>query len=402
MNSLKYKWITISVIAVLAIGTITNGFLYSQTGSELKNAQSEINTLENQTATLSSNISVLDNRISSLLEQIGVLVGQITVLGEETEALRAQDSAVVDSVAEVMPSVVYIYVESVGGSPGQIQASSGSGVILSPDGYILTNRHVVEGATYAEVILQDRRVFQVSGIWMDDILDLAVVKINGQNLTSARLGDTSTMDVGDVVIALGHPLGVSPEEGGAAVTIGIVSNLGRSFWIEDIPYYDVIQTDAAINPGNSGGPLINTSGEVIGINSAGLGEAQNIGFAINVATAGHVFEDLVQYGQAHHPYLGVYMEDNIRIVPGEPSATQMIGAVITNVDFGSPAYLAGLRPGDVIMSFGEEEIASAADLIKVLWRLHFGDSVAVVVQRGITEISVNIDLTERPPGSDFI
>jgi serine protease Do len=303
-------------------------------------------------------------------------------------------------VKEVLPSVVYIFVEIDTGQSGQFLTASGSGVILHSDGYILTNRHVVEDAKRVEVTLQDRRVFEASGFWMDDLLDLAVVKIEAPDLPTAQFGDPATLSVGDWVIALGHPLGSSPAEGGATVTLGIVSNLGRSLIIEGTPYFDVIQTDAAINPGNSGGPLINLAGEVIGINSAGTIQAQNIGFAINIATARHVFENLVQYGRAFHPYLGATLEDITPSTACELCLTQRIGTVITDVEPGGPADLAGLQQNDVIVRFAEEEITSTANLIRVLWRHEAGDVVGVVFWRGETEMTVDITLAQRPkPGA---
>jgi serine protease Do len=273
---------------------------------------------------------------------------------------------------------------------------------LSPDGYILTNKHVVDGAVYAEVVLQDRRIFEVDDIYLDYVLDLAVVKINGENLPSAQIGDPSTLEIGDIVIALGHPLGMSPEEGGATVTSGIVSNLGRSFWIEDTPYYDVIQTDVAISPGNSGGPLINSFGQVIGINSAGIDIGQNLNFAISIATAGHIFEDLVTFGEAHHPYLGVFLQDNLEFLPGDLFTAQITGARITGVDFGSPASLSGLRLNDVIIALNNEAVSSTADLIKLLWRQHDGESITLTVQRSSDEVTINVLLEGRSDNSEYI
>jgi serine protease Do len=231
-------------------------------------------------------------------------------------------------------------------------------------------------------------------------MDLAVIKIDGQNLPFAPIGDAESLSIGDVVIALGHPLGISPDEGGATVTYGIVSNLGRSFWIEDNPYYDVIQTDAAISPGNSGGPLINTSGEVIGINSAGTFEGQNLNYAISMATAGHVYEDLVTFGEAHHPYLGVSLVDNLEFEPGGGPLAQINGALIIEVEPGSPADLGGLEPGDIIVALDGIATPSVADLIKHLWRQHSGDTVTFTVQRGTSEIEISVLLEERPDDTD--
>jgi serine protease Do len=259
------------------------------------------------------------------------------------------------TVEKVMPSVVYIFVEVETGRPDQFVPASGSGVIIRSDGYILTNRHVVESARRAEVTLQDRSVYEVNNIWLDDLLDLAVIKIDANNLTTAGFGDPAKIRVGDWAIALGHPLGLSPTEGGATVTVGVVSNLGRSFNIQGIPYYDIIQIDAAINPGNSGGPLVNLAGEVIGINSAGLGEAQNINFAINVATARRVFEDIMQHGRVIRPYLGAVLNDITPAVACEYCLAERVGTIVVSVEPGEPADLAGLREDDIIVKFGGED-----------------------------------------------
>lgn len=423
--SRKAGWIIVSLIIVLAIGTFANGFLYYEKSRELANVQSEVSTLQSSIRELSSStssvdagvtrltdaISTMDGKISalggkldsntaSILDQLTTLSDRTTTIGKDTAALKTQTHAVVDAINKVMPSVVHIHAQIRSAAPGQTLISMGSGVILRPDGYILTNKHVIAGAATVQVILQDRRAFQTTGMWLDSILDLAVVKIDGQDLPAACRCDPDSINIGDTIVALGFPLGLSPAEGGATASAGIVSNLSRSFQIDSTPYYDLIQVDAAINPGNSGGPLINTSGEVIGINSARVLEAENIGFAINIATAGHVFDDLVQYGKAHHPYLGVRLVDYEQMVPGGRSTT--IGAQITAVDSGSPANAANLRAYDVILSFDGQEVATAADLIRTLWRHHSGDTAELVVQRGGTEINISLILAERPDNSNFI
>jgi len=310
-----------------------------------------------------------------------------------TDAFPLTFSTVVE---KVMPSIVYIFVEVETGQPEQLIAASGSGVILRADGYILTNRHVVENAHRAEVTLQDRSVHEVSSIWLDDILDLAVIKIDVQDLPAAQFGEPEEIRVGDWVIALGHPLGLSPAEGGATVTVGVVSNLGRSFTLQGTPYYDIIQTDAAINPGNSGGPLVNLAGEVIGINSAGAGEAQNINFAINIATAQRVFKDIMQYGRVVRPYLGAVLDDITPAIACEYCLTKRVGAIVVGVDPEGPADVAGLMENDIIVKFGGEEIISAARLVKELWEHEVGESVDVIFWRGETEMETTVSLTERP------
>lgn len=301
-------------------------------------------------------------------------------------------------VDKVMPSVVFFLVETNDTNLfGEPVKAAGSGVILRSDGYILTNRHVVENFKTVEVTLHDRRVYTVSekNIWMDDIVDLAVVKIEENNLPVVQFGDPDSINVGDWVIAVGHALGLSPLEGGATVTEGIVSNLNRSFTIDTTSYYDMIQTSAAINPGNSGGPLVNLNGDVVGIDSAGATDAQNIGFAINVGTARHVFKDLVQYGKSHHPFLGASLDD-ITPVTVTDSKAPKVGALITHVEPQSPAAEVGLQEGDIILNFGKIKIDTAASLIKELWRLEPGDKVDIVLWRAGSQMKLNITLGQRP------
>lgn len=339
-------------------------------------------------------ISLISLITLSCLMLIVTLASCTSIAPESTPSISQFSFS--DTVDKVMPSVVFIFVEKEADIFGQAMRGSGSGVILHSDGYILTNRHVVEDADKIEVTLQDRSVYEASGIWLDDILDLAVVKIEEQNLDTAEFGDPASIRVGDWAIALGHPLGLSPEEGGATVTVGVVSNLGRSLYIEQVPYYDVIQIDTAINPGNSGGPLVNIRGEVIGINSAGAGDAQNINFAINVRTARRVFEDLVAYGRVLRPYLGVHLGDITPEVACDLCLSNRIGTVITSVELNGPADLAGLQKDDVIVQFGEKEIISTITLINELWAYRFGDKVIVTFWRGDTEMKTTVTLTERP------
>jgi serine protease Do len=300
-----------------------------------------------------------------------------------------------ETVEKAMPSVVYIFTELQSPRPGQFGAS-GSGVIMDPRGYILTNRHVVEGARRAEVTLQDRSFYEVTDIWLDDTLDLAVIKIDAQDLTAIQFADPDEIQVGDWAIALGHPLGISPTEGGATVTVGVVSNLGRSFAIQGVPYYDIIQTDAAINPGNSGGPLVNLDGEVIGINSAGDLEAQNINYAINVATARRVYEDIIQYGRVVRPYLGAVLNDITPDVACELCLAKRVGAIIMSVEPGGPADAAGLKANDILIKFGDIDVISAAQLVKELWRHEVGKQVEVTFWREETEQVTTVTLAERP------
>jgi serine protease Do len=299
-------------------------------------------------------------------------------------------------IGKVRPSIAYVYVEtSENDSSGNPLASIGSGVILRSDGWILTNRHVLEGYKTIQVTLYNRRTYIPSKVLMDDTTDLAVMKIEVQGLPALPQGNADSVAVGDWVLAIGHALGISPLEGGPTVSEGLVSSLGRSFTMNDMPYYDLIQTSAAINPGNSGGALVNAAGEMIGINSAGVPSAQGIGYAISIGTASHVFNDLVQYGKPLHPYLGVRISD----VSAEAVRKYHVpfeSAVVDSVDPGSPAEAAGLRIGDAITGLFGENVTSAADLMKVLWRHNPGDQSSIVfLHRGI-ENRKDIKLADKP------
>jgi serine protease Do len=299
-------------------------------------------------------------------------------------------------VERVMPSVVYIVSEIDTGSSGQFLISRGSGVILRSDGYILTNKHVVDDAKRVEITLQDRRIFKASDIRICDVLDLAIVKIEANALPTAQFGDPETIMVGDLVIVLGHPLGFSPEDGGATVTMGIVSNQKRSFVIENTSYHDVIVTDAAISSGTSGGPMVNLRGEVIGITAVGTTGERVLGFAINIGTARIVFEDLIEYGESHHPFIGALLENVVPSFTQGTSTARRLGAVITEVVPEGPSDLAGLQPDDIIVRFNEVEIASVADLIRLLWRQEAGDRIRIEVWRGETKIETDVTLEQRP------
>ncbi|MFW6057055.1 MAG: S1C family serine protease, partial [Chloroflexota bacterium] len=277
-----------------------------------------------------------------------------------------------ETVDTIMPSVVYILVEQTF-EDDDVAYGSGSGVIMRSDGYVLTNRHVVEGADRIEVTLQDRTVLEATEFWLDDALDLAVVKFEASGLPEAEFADPRQLKVGDWVVAVGHPFGVSPETAGATVTAGVVSNTGLAFYIGEFAYYDVIQTDAAINPGNSGGPLVNLAGEVVGINSAGLPGAQNVGFAIGARPAEKVLNDLIEYGDVQRPYFGANLGEITPEVACRECLEERIGVRIFNVVEGGPAWRAGLRDNDVITSVDGEEVFSVSQFVIILWSRSAGD-----------------------------
>ena len=268
-----------------------------------------------------------------------------------------------------------------------LQKGQGSGLIIDRQGIILTNAHVVSGADTVKVSLQDGRIFKGEVRGMDRLSDLAVVKVDGRNLPTATLGNSSELEVGDWAIAVGNPLGLD-----STVTLGIISTLDRSsaqVGISDLRL-NFIQTDAAINPGNSGGPLLNARGEVIGINTAIRAGAEGIGFAIPIDKAKAIKERLIRGEKISHPYIGIQMltltsdvaqqinrESNVDI-----SIPEIEGVLIVSVMPESPAMVAGLRRGDVITAIDDTAIADAAQLQDLIDRSKIGKPMVINIHRG--------------------
>jgi Do/DeqQ family serine protease len=280
------------------------------------------------------------------------------------------------------------------------ESGLGSGVIVSPNGYILTNNHVVEGATSVKVMLSDHREFTAKIVGTDSQSDVAVVKIEAKNdLPVLPLSDSSKAQVGDICLAIGNPFGI-----GQTVTMGIVSATGRnSLGIES--YEDFIQTDAAINPGNSGGALINARGELIGINTAilsGSGANAGVGFAIPINMARNVMDQLMKSGKVVRGYMGAMLQNvdpNVAKAFGLPSGTA--GAAITSVDPGTPADKAGLKQGDVITALNNEPIADMAQLRLRIASFPPATTVHLHVFRDGKPQDVNVTLAERPSDKEL-
>jgi serine protease Do len=305
--------------------------------------------------------------------------------------------SVADVVAKVMPAVAYVSVDYTDTSFFfQIAATkSGSGVVLSPDGYILTNNHVIDGYTKIEVSLpNDEQTYQAKLVGSDPTSDLAVIKIDGHNFPTAQFGDPSGLRDGDWVIALGNALGLV--EGGPTVTLGIVSNLGRTFTIGQAAYYDIIQTDAAINAGNSGGPLVNLEGQVVGIDTFIASGAENIGFAVSTNTASRVYDDLIKYGHVIRPYLGLSMKDLTPALASQLGLSIDKGVLVAYAAPDSAAAKAGIKANDVITSFQGQNVTEASALMKLLWQYNVGDTVNITLWRGNSQQVVSVTLGQSP------
>jgi Do/DeqQ family serine protease len=271
--------------------------------------------------------------------------------------------------------------------------SAGSGVIVdAKNGYILTNYHVIENANEITVTLLDNRSFSAKVIGSDEGADIAVLQAKQPNLVAMALGDSSHLEVGDYVVAIGNPFGLQH-----TVTAGIVSALGRT-GINPDGYTDFIQTDASINPGNSGGALVNLRGELVGINSAilsGNGGNIGIGFAIPVNAAKGVMDQLIKYGQVKRGVLGIKMYDVTPDVAKEFGSTDVSGALVAGVLPGSSAEKAGIKTGDIIVSINGTALKSAAELRNTFGMLRIGDQVEIGLLRDGKPLKVTALVQER-------
>lgn len=281
--------------------------------------------------------------------------------------------------------------------PGQRQEPNrggmGSGVIVSPEGYVVTNHHVVDGADTVTVTLIDKREFIGTIIGVDPQTDLAVIKISGTNLPSIPWGDSSKLEVGEYVLAIGNPFGLN-----STVTQGIVSALGRG-GMGITQYEDFIQTDAAINPGNSGGALVNMKGELVGINTAILsrsGGYQGVGFAIPTSMGKHVFDSVVKTGTVRRGFLGVGIQEVSKDLATSLNLPKASGALVTNVHDGSPADHAGMKRGDTIVGYGDQLIHDPRGLQRAVTRTTIGSHVNIRVIRDGKPLTLNTTLAEHP------
>lgn len=304
--------------------------------------------------------------------------------------LDAYSEAVVAAVERVSPSVVKIDVEQRGRRSG----GSGSGFVFTTDGFALTNSHVVHGATAISAVLADGRRAPATLVGDDPDTDLAVVRISADGVPAAVLGDSRTLRVGQVAIAIGNPFGFH-----ATVTTGVISALGRSLRAQSGRLIDdVLQTDASLNPGNSGGPLVNSRGEVIGVNTAMILPAQGICFAIAVDLAKFVATSLIRDGRIVRGWIGVGGQNAKlrRHLVRRHELERESGVLVLSVEKGSPAERTGLREGDIIVSLAGRPVAGVDDLHKLLTGNAVGVRAAITVLRNSEHLSLDIEPVIRP------
>ncbi len=371
--SLRKLAIATSLLAVGGgIGLIANHQLKNRTENGAVTWQTAPNSV-----TLSSNNSQDSNFISAAVDRVGPAVVRI-------EASRRVSSDVPDNLRD--PLFKRFFGEQLPAPQDRVERGTGSGFILTADGRMLTNAHVVEGADTVQVTLKDGRTFDGKVIGVDPVTDVAAVKINTQSLPTVVLGKSASLIPGQWAIAIGNPLGLDN-----TVTAGIISATDRSSGEVGVPDKRVrfIQTDAAINPGNSGGPLLNDRGEVIGINTAIRADAQGLGFAIPIETAQRVAEQLFAKGKAEHPYLGVQMVDLTPTLREKLNqnpesgvkVNQDQGVLIARIAEGSPADKAGLQAGDIIQKVNSSGVKTASDVQAQVETSQIGKPLAIEVKR---------------------
>jgi len=361
----------------------------------------------------------------ALLAVIALLVGcsrtpessgaQSSGIAPSTTAQITQGrrTAITDAVAKVAPAVVTVQTEVVergrvdpfdmffggGGGRPRTESGLGTGFIVRGDGVIVTNAHVVAGASKTSVMMRDGKTYPATVVGTDETNDLAVVRIDAKNLPVVQLGNSDNLVVGEWAIAIGNPYGFLLGNSEPSVTAGVISGVGRNLTAQgegSASYFDMIQTDASINPGNSGGPLVNADGAVIGVNSSiysPSGGSIGLGFAIPINRAARVVDDLISHGSVRRPWIGVRLR-----TPSSNNPRDVLtgGAVIATVAPGSPAEKAGLEQGDVIVRAGTRTLRNPYDWNAALLDMRVGQPAQVRVRRGSREFDATVNVQDLP------
>ena len=314
---------------------------------------------------------------------------------DEKEILDAYSNAVVSVSESVSPSVVKIEVSHASGRGRRVQeqAGSGSGFVFTPDGFVLTNSHVVNGATTLHAVTMDGGRYEASIVGDDPDTDLAVLRINAPLLQAVRFASANRVRVGQVAIATGNPYGFQ-----TTVTAGVISALGRSLRASSGRLIDdVIQTDAALNPGNSGGPLVDSAGRVIGVNTATIMPAQGLCFAIAIDTAKFVASRLIRDGRIRRSFIGLAGQNVpiLRKITHHYGIKNGSGILVVSMDEGGPAMRAGLQEGDIIYAFGGENVEGIDELHRLLTEEKVGTETVIRVIRRTERLELNVVPLEK-------
>lgn len=268
----------------------------------------------------------------------------------------------------------------------------GSGIIFDSNGGILTNHHIVEDAERVEVLTPDGKKFQGEVLGSDATSDIAVVRVDSEGLPAVKLGDSDRLQVGQIAIAIGNPYGfILP---GPTATAGVISGLRRHIHVEGHMYEDLIQTDASINPGNSGGPLVDSSGMVIGVNTANIPFAQGIGFAIPINSARRIAKEIIEHGRVIRPYVGISGVTLTRQIAESYDIPYEQGALVVRVTRGSPAHRSGVSAGDVILQADGQVLGSWEDLQHLLQSKKVGENLEILIGREQRQGRVTLRLEE--------
>lgn len=270
----------------------------------------------------------------------------------------------------------------------------GSGIIFDSNGGILTNHHIVDEADRVEVVTTDGKKFQGEVLGSDAMSDVAVVRVDGKNLPAVKLGDSDKIVVGQIAIAIGNPYGFLLP--GPTATVGVISGLKRHIHIENHMYEDLIQTDASINPGNSGGPLVDSSGFVVGVNTANIPFAQGIGFAIPINSARKIAKEIIEHGRVVRPYLGISGLSLNRDIAESYNIPHEKGVLVVKVGRGSPAHRSGMAAGDIVLEADSRALESWEDLQHLVQNKKVGEKLQLSIGRNRDRGKIDITLEEAP------
>ncbi|WP_036477721.1 HhoA/HhoB/HtrA family serine endopeptidase [Myxosarcina sp. GI1] len=391
-----WKKATTSLSLILLSGGIALGgnYLINSPQSFAQNSDSETVTNQKNSTTevTKTAVNLPQNYVSDVVNKVGDSVVRIDASRKVSTNVPAMfdDPFFRQFFGSQMPDI----------PNEQIQRGMGSGFVVSSDGLILTNAHVVEGSDEVKVTLKDGRSYEGKVMGTDPLTDVGVIKIEAEDLPEVAFADSEQLQPGEYAIAIGNPLGLDN-----TVTTGIVSATGRSSSQVGIADKRVsfIQTDAAINPGNSGGPLLNANGQVIGINTAIIQGAQGIGFAIPIDAARDIAEELIAKGKVDHPYLGIQMtaitpelKDQLKANNEKWQLTEDEGIVIVNVVPDSPADKAGLQAGDVIQKIDDEAVSKAEEIQQAVRQTKVGNELPLQITRDGKQVNLEVEVGVLP------